>query len=124
VSRPSFLADLNISPNSIARLRQAGWDVVRSSELLPANASDEEILALARQEGRTIITQDLDFSALLALRGLDRPSLITLRLANSEPQEVERKLLESWILLNQVLTLPCAVTIDDRGVRVRKLPIE
>jgi predicted nuclease of predicted toxin-antitoxin system len=124
VSRPSFLADLNISPISIARLRQAGWDVVRSSELLPANASDEEILALARHEGRTIITQDLDFSALLALRGLDRPSLITLRLANSEPQEVERKLLESWILLNQVLTLPCAVTIDDRGVRVRKLPIE
>lgn len=120
---PSFLADLNISPISIARLRQAGWDIVRASDRLPANAADEEILGLARQEGWTILTQDLDFSALLALRGLDRPSLVTLRLSNPDPLEVERKLLESSILLERVLELPCAVTIDDRGVRVRRLPM-
>jgi predicted nuclease of predicted toxin-antitoxin system len=121
---PSFLADLNISPLSVTRLRQAGWDIVRSSDRLPANATDEEILALARQESKVILTQDLDFSALLAVRGLDRPSLVTLRLASSDPQEVERKLLETRDLLVRVLGSPCAVTIDDRGARVRKLPIE
>jgi predicted nuclease of predicted toxin-antitoxin system len=122
--RLSFLADLNVSPISVALLRQAGWDVVRSSERLPANASDEEILALARQEGRTIVTQDLDFSALLALRGLDQPSLITLRLASSDPHEVGRRLLAATTLLGEILSQPCAVTIEDRGVRVRRLPIQ
>ncbi len=120
---PSFLADLNLSPISVKLLRQAGWDVIRSSERLPANASDEEILALARRERRTILTQDLDFSAMLALRGLDQPNLITLRLANPDPEEVVRKLLEASTLLGRVLSHPCAVTIEDRGVRVRTLPI-
>ncbi|HVT59247.1 MAG TPA: DUF5615 family PIN-like protein [Thermoanaerobaculia bacterium] len=98
---PGFLADLNISPISVALLQQEGWDVIRSSEFLPVNALDEEILALARREGRTVVTQDLDFSALLALQGLDRPSLITLRLARPDPQAVARRLLEASILLEQ-----------------------
>jgi predicted nuclease of predicted toxin-antitoxin system len=69
------------------------------------------------------VTQDLDFSALLALGGFDRPSLITLRLSDTAPETVTRRLLETASLLEQVLPEGSAVTIEDEAVRVRRLPI-
>ncbi len=98
-------------------------DIIRVSELLPIDAPDEEILELARREGRTVITHDLDFSALLALGGYDRPSLITLRLSDGDPEVVTRRLLEVLPQMESRLQHGCAATVDDAAVRVRKLPI-
>ena len=39
-------------------------------------ASDEEILIVAAEQRRVVITLDSDFHALLAVRGLSRPSTI------------------------------------------------
>ena len=72
-----FLADMNISPLTVNVLADEGMDIVRVSTLLPPSASDESILGLARRQGRVVITQDTDFSALLVLGGYDRPSLVT-----------------------------------------------
>jgi len=123
VAYTRLLADMNISPKTVDALQQRGWDVIRVSQVLPMDASDDEILALARREGRVVITQDLDFSALLALSGYDQPSLITLRLAVSDPETVTRRLLEVLPGLEGVLEKGSAVTIDDVTVRVRVLPI-
>lgn len=118
-----FLANMNISPKTVAALRQQGKDIVRVSELLPVNAPDQEILQLARREDRVVVTQDLDFSALLALGGYGRPSLITLRLSVSDPEAVTRRLLEVLPQVEQRLREGCAVAIEDVAVRVRQLPI-
>ncbi len=118
-----LLADMNISPKTVDALRKRGWDIVRVSQLLPVNASDQEILDLARQEGRVVVTQDLDFSALLALEGYHQPSLITLRLSGADLETVTQKLLELLPQLEQVLQEGCAVTVEDTLVRVRRLPI-
>ena len=86
-----LLADMNISPKTVDALRQRGWDIIRVSEILPMDAEDEEILDLARREGRVVITQDLDFSALLALGGYDRPSLVTFRGTISKAQRASAR---------------------------------
>ena len=62
-----LLVDMNISPKTVEALQQQGWDTIRVSQILPGNASDREILELARERDRIVVTQDLDFSALLAL---------------------------------------------------------
>ncbi len=118
-----LLADLNVSPLTVEALQREGWDIVRISQRMPARTPDRQILELAREEGQAIVTQDLDFSALLALGGFDRPSLVTLRLSDSAPETVTRRLLETASLLAQVLPEGAAVTIEDEAVRVRKLPI-
>jgi predicted nuclease of predicted toxin-antitoxin system len=118
-----LLADLNVSPLTVEALQREGWDIVRISQRLPPRTPDRQILELARDEGQAIVTQDLDFSALLALGGFDRPSLVTLRLSDSSPETVTRRLLETASLLEQVLPEGAAVTIEDEAVRVRKLPI-
>ncbi len=118
-----LLADMNISPKTVRVLQQHGWDIVRVSQILPVSASDQEILELARRQNRTVVTQDLDFSALLALGGYDRPSLIILRLSVSDPEAVTDRLLELLPRLEQVLQEGCAVTVEETTVRIRKLPV-
>jgi predicted nuclease of predicted toxin-antitoxin system len=74
-------------------LRTLGHDVVRIPEALPASAPDEEIIRHAFDHGRVIVTQDLDFSALAALSGANRPSVPSLRLSSSrvEPMTARQR---------------------------------
>lgn len=123
ICKMQFLADMNISPKTVEALRQYGWDIIRVSQFLSVNASDQEILEYARQEDRIVITQDLDFSMLLALGGYNRPSLITLRLVVSDPDVVTCKLLEIVPRFEQISQEGCTLTIEDVVVRVHKLPI-
>jgi len=119
-----LLANMNISPKTVETLRERGWDIVRVSQFLPKNASDQDILSFARREGRVVVTQDLDFSALLALGGHKDPSLITLRLTASDPETIARRLLEILPQFESVLREGCAIVVEDTTVRARKLPIE
>jgi len=115
---------MNISPKTVESLGKQGWDIIRVSKLLPENASDQEILKLARQEERVVVTQDLDFSALLALGGFNRPSLVTFRLSVSDPESITRRLLEILPGFEDTLNVGCAITVEDISVRIRRLPIE
>ena len=91
--------------------------------MLPMDAEDSEILEFARQQNRVIITQDLDFSSLLALGGYKKPSLITFRLSMPDSETITRKLLDIVPHIEDELAEGCAVTIDDRRVRICRLPI-
>lgn len=118
-----FLADMNLSPLTVADLNAEGFDIVRVSSLLPATTSDAVILDFARQREMVIVTQDLDFSTLLALGGHDRPSLVTLRLTNTDPFVVTQRLRQVLPQVASHLSEGCAITVDDVAVRIRKLPI-
>lgn len=97
--------------------------MIRVSDVLPATAPDHEILEFARQENRIVVTQDLDFSMLVALGRYSQPSLITLRLSRADPNIVTRRLLEILPQLEQQLREGCAVTVEDENLRIRGLPI-
>jgi predicted nuclease of predicted toxin-antitoxin system len=119
-----LVADLHISPSTVAFLRTLGHDVLRVDAILPNTATDEEIVATARAAGRSILTQDLDFSAIVALSGARSPSLITLRLASSRVQHVNEALARALPLVEDDLALGSAVTIEEGAIRRRPLPIE
>ncbi|HSG38599.1 MAG TPA: DUF5615 family PIN-like protein [Thermoanaerobaculia bacterium] len=117
------MADLHISPITVEILREEGWDVVWVWEELYPKAPDSEVLSYARREGRTVLTQDLGFSTLLALNGWDRPSLVTLRLSTTKARIVASRILEARPELESKLAEGYAITIEDRAIRFRKLPI-
>ena len=118
-----FLVDMNLPSKTVTNLQQQNWDVRRVSQVLPMDAEDSEILEFARQQNCVIITQDLDFSSLLALGGYEKPSLITFRLSMPDSETITQKLLDIMPHIEDRLAEGCAVTIDDRRVRVRHLPI-
>ena len=106
-----FLADMNISPQTVEALQRQGRDIVRVSQALPVTASDREVLAFARRDERVVVTHDLDFSALLAIGGYDSPSIMTLRLAVSDPETVTHRIVEALPAIEGALRQGSAVTI-------------
>jgi predicted nuclease of predicted toxin-antitoxin system len=118
-----LLADVHISPKTVADLQKQGYEIMRSSEVLPANAPDINILEFARTENWVVLTQDLDFSMLVALSRYSQPSLITLRLSSAKPDIVTQKLLDVLPQIEEALQEGSAITIQDESIRIRKLPV-
>lgn len=118
-----LLADVHISPKTVTDLQKQGYEIMRSSEVLPANAPDINILEFARTENWVVLTQDLDFSMLVALSRYSQPSLITLRLSSAKPDIVTQKLLEVLPQIEEALQEGSAITIQDESIRIRKLPV-
>ncbi len=118
-----LLADVHMSPKTVADLQKQGYEIMRSSEFLPANAPDINILEFARTENWVVLTQDLDFSMLVALSRYSQPSLITLRLSSAKPDIVTQKLLDVLPQIEEALQEGSAITIQDESIRIRKLPV-
>jgi predicted nuclease of predicted toxin-antitoxin system len=118
-----LLADVHISPRSVIFLRGLGHDVLRVGDVLPANAADSEIVAFAERESRCVLTQDLDFSAIIALAGGKSPSLISLRLSSSRVDLVNSVLARVLPAVEDQVIQGSIVTVEDQRIRVRSLPI-
>lgn len=118
-----LLADMHIAPRTVIFLRSLGHDTVRVDELLLPTATDEAIVAAAMRDGRSILTQDLDFSATVALSGRTVPSVISLRLASSRVERVNAVLQEVLPAVEKEVLEGAIVTVQDGRVRVRRLPV-
>ncbi len=73
-----FLGDMGISPRTIELLRERGYDAIHLIEQNLERMPDPNILEKAQQEGRILLTVDLDFAQLLAISGQSLPSVICL----------------------------------------------
>lgn len=118
-----LLADMHIAPRTVLHLRQLGHDVKRVDDILPPTAADTLIIATAKETARVILTQDLDFSALIALSGQMTPSLISLRLSSARIEHVNTILSNALPQLESATQAGSMVTIEDHAIRIRPLPI-
>ena len=118
-----LLADMHISPRTVRSLQARGHDVVRINEIMPATSADETIVARAIEDDRVILTQDLRFSAILALAGGRSPSVISLRLSSSRIEFVDGILERVLPSIEPDAMAGAIVTVEDTRVRVRRLPV-
>lgn len=118
-----FVLDNCTSPALKMPLNQAGHDVVHVQDVSLAIADDSVILEYARKEDRVVITQDRDFSNLLAGSGAVSPSIVYLRLVIRRPAVQVQALLQHLPALQNDLLAGAIVVIRDVGARVRPLPI-
>jgi predicted nuclease of predicted toxin-antitoxin system len=85
-----FLLNMPVSLNLLYVLRSYGHEGVHASQIGKSCAPDEELLKLASQENRIIITADLDYPRLLALSLARGPGIILFRGGNYSYDEDER----------------------------------
>ena len=119
-----FLADMGISMSTIQVLRSQGEDAVHIREEGLGQLPDAAILEKAREEGRVVLTFDLDFGDLLAAGVHPLPSVIIFRLRNQTPASVTPRLLKVLSECGDDLASGAVVTIEDTRYRLRRLPIE
>ena len=113
-----FIADLNIPPTTVDFLNDIGHDAERVTSFLPPTASDEEILAVAIETQRIVLTADRDFSTLIYLSGLGEPSLVLLRLSSMTPAHLSRVLARNLPTAELHQVPGFMATIQDNRIRV------
>ena len=123
MAKLEFLANMNISPLTLEQLRTLGWNIIRVSEVMEKGSKDIDILIYAQKYNKVVITQDLDFSTLLALSGYTKPSLINLRLENPRPDLVSAHIIDVVSVMEKELEEGVVVTVDETSARYKNLPI-
>ncbi len=118
-----FLADAGISPSTTSFLNAAGHDAVHVRELGLQRASDAAIIQRAREEGRIVLTFDLDFGEILALGVADSPSVVIFRLTDETSAAVNRRLDVVLSERGADLEHGALILIEDSRYRMRRLPI-
>jgi len=92
----SFLADENISPETADFLDSLGYPCHSLRRNGPHRLSDPEVIAIAKQEGRIILTHDLDFGQIYYLAEKGQAGIIVLRLRH-QTVEVVNHVLERFL---------------------------
>jgi predicted nuclease of predicted toxin-antitoxin system len=119
-----FLLDQNRSPALAQLLRDAGHDAVHTLELGMERAEDDDLLALAAEQSRVVVSGDTDFGALMALSNQQAPSVILFRsrthLAASDQAAVILGYLDD---IAEDLIAGAVVVVTDDRIRVRRLPL-
>jgi len=118
-----FLGDVGVSTSTLSALREAGYDAVHLREQNLHRLPDDAILLKAIEEGRTVITFDLDFGDLLATGGGRLPSVIIFRLHNQTPPNVTKKLFDLLALETPRLEAGALIIVEDTRYRIRPLPV-
>lgn len=119
-----FLADMGISPKTVTFLSEHGYDAVHLFDEGLKRMSDPEMLQKARAEGRILLTHDLDFADLIAASGSALPSVVIFRLHRMRPELVNEHLKAIIDSQQSMLLAGVIVSVSDRSVRVRVLPLE
>jgi len=120
-----FLADICVSPACVEWLRAIGYDAVHLYEQKLHKLADHTILCKARDEGRILLTMDLDFVRLVSAVGVDSlPIVVIFRLSNQRPLSIQNRLaVVMEVLENLKLQDNAIISVSDEKVRIRRLPI-
>ena len=65
-----FLLDQDVYASTARFLRELGHDVVSASQIGCSQAADSELLSIAQEQGRILVTRDRDFGGLVFVKGL------------------------------------------------------
>jgi predicted nuclease of predicted toxin-antitoxin system len=83
---------MGVSITAVHALRRTGHDITHLEELCLRTLADIEIVKLAREERRVVLTFDLDFADIVAATNEPFPSVIIFRLRRGRPARVLARL--------------------------------
>ena len=114
-----FLLDESADFPLAAYLQELGHDVTAIAHDYPQALKDREVLSIACQEQRILITNDRDFGELIFRQRLPHSGVILFRL---EAEDLPAKM--AWlsrVLTDYVQQLGHFLVVTERGIRVRRI---
>ena len=114
---------MNLSPSWVERLARHGFEAVHWSTIGAATAPDVEILTWANEHAFVLITNDLDFSAILAACGEASPSVVQIRTQDLLSDVVVSIVAKALDAHRVDIERGALLSIDEAGTRVRVLPL-
>ncbi len=118
-----LLFDQGLPRGAVSLFQAAQIDAVHVGELGYAAAADQQILELARREGRVEVTLDADFHDALAATSSITPSVIRIRIERLKAQGLADLLIPILPNISADLDAGALIVIQVGRVRVRRLPL-
>lgn len=118
-----IVIDMNLPPSWVGYLEVAGHEAEHWSSIGDPSAPDREILKLARERGSVVLTNDLDFGAILAATGGSSPSVVQLRTQDVTPEAIGATILALLTQFEPELTSGSLISLDASNSRLRRLPL-
>lgn len=119
-----LLVDMNLSPSWVARLAERSLEAVHWSTIGAATAPDEELLTWAGEHGFTVVTNDLDFSAILAATAQPSPSVVQVRIQDVSSDAAVAAVAATLQAFRSEIEDGALLSVDESGTRVRMLPLK
>ena len=114
-----FLANENFPKASFDILLEEGYDIEHIGETNPS-VSDEEVMKIAQEEGRIIITFDSDYGELVFKMGIPTVGVVFLRIKDFPP-ELPAQLIMDLIQMEEVFIEGYFTVLDEGRLRQRKI---
>jgi predicted nuclease of predicted toxin-antitoxin system len=115
---------MGVSLSTVRSLREQGHEAIHLREEGLQQLPDEKILEKARQEGRIVLTFDLDFGDLMVTGTHTFPSVVIFRLHNETPINVTARLFDVLAQRSRELEEGVILVVEDTRYRIRRLPLE
>ena len=118
-----LLIDMNLSPDWVGFLGTAGIEAVHWASVGAPNALDTDIMTFAAANDYVVLTNDLDFGAILAVTNGARPSVVQFRAGDLSPDAIGRHLIDALRRTEVELEQGALLTIEPGRARMRLLPL-
>ena len=117
-----IIIDVNLAVRWADMLLDRGIEAIHWTAIGVANAQDIEIMSYARQNGYSVFTNDLDFSAILVSTRASGPSVIQIRAEDTRPEALVDRVADILIKHSNVIEQGTLITIDPNKTRIHILP--
>jgi predicted nuclease of predicted toxin-antitoxin system len=117
------LVDMNLSPRWITRLADGGISAEHWSTVGASDAPDDVIMDHARKNDFIVLTHDLDFGAILAATGGDKPSVVQIRAEDVRPDLIGGQVIRALRQMASELERGALLTVDPARIRLSVLPL-
>lgn len=118
-----LLLDANLSPRLADLLNKRRVESVHVREHGLQHADDDSIFDFAAKDDYVLVSEDTDFGEILAVRNVDRPTVILLRSGEPlTPEEQAAMLLANLPAIADDIEAGSIVVFGRARIRVRRLP--
>ena len=118
-----ILLDMNLSPDWVGALGEEGFDAIHWSTVGDPRASDRVVLEWARSRGHLLLTNDLDFGAILAASGAASPSVLQIRAQDLTPAHLAPLICATLRRYADHLRQGALISLRESTQRARILPL-
>ena len=117
-----FLPDMNLPPAVAEWLQSKGHDAVHIREIGLGRLPDREVFARAAEEGRIVVTFDLDFGEIAGLAGATGATVLLLRLRLVHQDYFRQRLQAAIVEAAEALEAGATVVVEDDRILIRRMP--
>ncbi len=114
---------MNLSPRWVDVLTHAGFEATHWSTVGAMNAPDSEIMAYAGANDCVVLTHDLDFGAILAATGGEKPSVAQIRAEDVSLEAIGKQVIIALRQMSPELEEGALLTIDPKRTRLSLLSL-